>query len=63
MTVSDAERQINAILAELERSSGANIESLELDEQNITMVVDDCTQFVRTARITLRPPIGTRWNV
>lgn len=62
MTLSDAERQIAAILAALERSSESLVRSVDIVDVEVTTCSDDRRQHLRRVRIDLERLPGTRWS-
>lgn len=62
MNVTEAELQINAILAKLEESTGCVVEDLELEKFEITTVASDRAQFQTSALIQLARLPGNSWR-
>jgi hypothetical protein len=60
--IKQAESEISAILAKLERDTGAVVESISVRDIEVTTVGDSRREIVRKVVVeTCRPP-GTNWS-
>jgi hypothetical protein len=62
MTVDEAERQIGAILAALERDCGSIARSIEIITIDGTAVDDTRRQLIRRVQIEMEPTPGSWWS-
>lgn len=60
--IDKAERMINAVLAELEASTGQLVDTLDLRSIEITKLDDDRPCWMRTVTIRLTRQPGSEWR-
>jgi hypothetical protein len=59
--ISEAERQIAKILCALEKDTGQVVESVNINDIEITSIGDDRQQFQRSISIEVKRLPGTHW--
>lgn len=59
--IDDAQRQINAILAELERTTDGHVRGLQVIDLDARTISDDRPCLQRRVVIDLQPMPGTGW--
>lgn len=62
MTLTEATRQINAILAALETDTGEHVEGINLKNIEITGIDSVRPELQRSVVIKLKPIPGSHWN-
>lgn len=62
MKVNEAERQVAAILRQLEIDSDSYVENIEVVSIDETCMQDDRPTLVQLLRINLKRKPGTRWG-
>lgn len=60
--VTEAEKRISKMLAELERQMDGVVESIEIRDIEITTCSDDRPQWQRRVLIEMKRLPGTRWD-
>lgn len=56
-----AQNAINAILSDLEKRTGLLVESLSIEDIDITEMQGSNQQIIRSAKIKLKPMPGSIW--
>lgn len=54
--------KIAGLLADLEVATGRLVESVCIEERDITTIDDHAQRVVRSVRINLRPELGGEWH-
>jgi hypothetical protein len=62
MNSDEAERAIASILSDLETSSGQIVESIKIDDLDITSMKDSRPEWIRKVCIELKRQPGTKWD-
>lgn len=60
--LADAEQRIARILSALESATGAYVESLSINDLEVTTYEDDRPRYRRSVRIELKRLPGTEWS-
>lgn len=62
MTQDKAQRQIAAILAELEKSTGQLVDGVRVESLDIRSYADPAPKWLRFVEIDMRPIPGSQWS-
>lgn len=60
--VAQVERQIAAILADLEKRTGCYVEGLSVHSIEVTSIASRTPEFMRRVEVDLRRQPGSRWQ-
>lgn len=63
MNIDTAENEINGILRELEIDTGSVVESISMNDIDITSLGDDRQVLGRSVKVVLRPLPGSKWFI
>lgn len=60
--ITEAERKIASVLAEIESDTGMVLDTLEIKDIEVTQFTDDRPQWLRSVYIEMKRLPGTRWD-